>query len=378
MLDSGCRANALVVELCFWELAVGSKWRGNFFIVWRFCSWYNPTNLLYWSVVVVGAEIESVPSFFKWLKVQNMVGTDQILRTNDGFCMVAASVSTMLMARGIDTLPDSEGNSLECRAFFDDWFLFAVPDKETYVYGLLKMREQEDDQKKGIHADGDTPGVTISFIAFDTDLMRICLENPTAANGQKLGVEINRVVAYRKQNHHPALKAYFIRPQAEAAYLIAQVYVKYIASFGKNGVLQVPEAYRDIYLKKDRSPKYARVPDFLEHNNRSANRVVCDHQNIFIENTGELSEFEELAILATHTGNVSLHSFAAEVRYHAMFLTDLAKIRLPIAGSPYASAIRADMSIGDKEFQGPTPYYHLSGKFVMEQVKYHPNKHNTD
>ena len=42
-----------------------------------------------------------------------------------------------------------------------------------------------------------------------------------------------------------------------------------------------------------------------------------------------------------------------------------------MAGSPYASAVRADMSIGDKEFQGPTPYYDLSGKLVSEQVKYH-------
>ena len=76
-------------------------------------------------------------------------------------------------------------------------------------------------------------------------------------------------------------------------------------------------------------------------------------------------------ILATHTGNVSVHSFAAEVRYHAMFLTKLMKIRLPMVGAPYASAVRADMSIGDKEFQGPTPYYDLSGKLVQEQEKYH-------
>ena len=116
---------------------------------------------------------------------------------------------------------------------------------------------------------------------------------------------------------------------------------------------------------------HARVPDFLVQNNRDANRVVCDHENIYIQNVKQLSQYEKLAILATHTGNVSVHSFAAEIRYHAMFLTKLLKIRLPIAGSPYASAVRADMSIGDKEFHGPTPYYDLSGKLVSEQVKYH-------
>lgn len=346
------------------------------FVVRNPCSWYNPTILVNWSVAALGSEIEKLPSFFNWLKVQNMITADHVLRTDDGFCMIIASISSMLISRGINALPDREGGSLECRYFFDDWFLFAVPDKDTHIYGLFKMREQEDDKKKEVFADGDTPGVTISFIAFDTDCMKICLENPTAGNRKNLGIEINRVVAYPKQNHHPSLKAYFIRPQAEAAYLIAQVYVKYIASFYKNGVLLVPDAYRDIYLKRDRSSKYARVPDFLEQNNRRANTLVCDHQNIYIKDADNLSECEALAILATHTGNVSLHSFAAEVRYHAMFLNDLAKIKLPIAGSPYASAVRADMSIGDKEFQGPTPYYHLSGKLVLEQEKYHPDKRN--
>lgn len=325
----------------------------------------------------MGSGMERIPSAFRWLKDQNMVSADHILCTHDGFRMVTVSISAMLLTRGIDTLPDREGKGLECRSFFDDWFLFAVPDKDTHVYGLVKMREQEDDQKRGIYADGDTPGVTISFIAFDAELMKTCLENPSEVNRKNLAAEINRVVAYRKQNHHPALKAYFVRPQAEAAYLIAQVYVKYIAAFVKDGVLRVPEAYRDICLKRDKSARYARVPDFLEHNNRSAGRIVCDHQNIFLKDIDNLSEFEELAILATHTGNVSAHSFAAEVRYHALFLTDLAKIRLPIAGSPYASAVRADMSIGDKEFQGPTPYYDLSGKLVLEQVKYHPDQCNS-
>lgn len=316
--------------------------------------------------------IHNIPSFFQWLKEQGLICMNHILFTNDGFCMAAESLSSMLLSRGMDTFPDREGQILECRYFFDDWFLFAVPGPDSHTYGLLKMREQEQDQKRGIRADGDTPGVTISFIAFDTDTLKACLENPTAANRKALGIEINRVVAYPKQNHHPALKEYFIRPQADAAYLIAGEYVKYIASFCKEGILPVPERYRDIYRKRDKSARYARIPDFLEQNNCSAKALVCDHRNIYVKDPKNLSEYEGLAILATHTGNVSVHSFAAEVRYHAMFLKELAKIKLPFAGSPYASAVRADMSIGDKEFQGPAPYYNLSGKLVLEQMKYHP------
>ena len=311
-----------------------------------------------------------MPSFFQYLSDKKLIHSEHVLFTKDRFYMIGKSISSILISKGIETFPDREGRILECRNFFDDWFLFAVPSGEDHVYGLLKMREQEHDLERGIQADGDTPGVTISFIAFDTGVFISCLENPSAENRKKMGMEINRVVAYPKQNHHPALKEYFIRPKAEAPYLVADTYVKHIAAFSSAGTLNVPKAYKEIYLKRSASAKYARVPDFLEENNREANRIVCDHENIYIQNVKRLSWHEKLAILATHTGNVSYHSFAAEIRYHAMFLKKLMKIRFPLAGSPYASAVRADMSIGDKEFQGPTPYYDLSSKLVCEQMRY--------
>ena len=320
---------------------------------------------------VLDLNINRIPSVFRYLLNAQLIREENVLFTKDGFYMIYKSISSILISKGIETFPDREDRILECRNFFDDWFLFAIPDHEDYVYGLLKMREQEHDLEQGMKADGDTPGVTISFISISTDILKSCLENPSAENRKKMGMEINRVVAYPKQSHHPALKTYFIRPQAEAPYLVAETYVYHIASFSTAGTLNVPKAYEEIYLKRSASAKYARVPNFLEENNLDANRIVCDHEKIYIQNVNLLSQHEKLAILATHTGNVSVHSFAAEIRYHAMFLKKLMKIRLPLAGSPYASAVRADMSIGDKEFQGPTPYYDLSGKLVSEQMKYH-------
>ena len=314
---------------------------------------------------------QNIPLFFRWLQQRNRIAADHMEMTGDGFCMLNRSVADILVSEGIDSLPDREGENMECQRFFDDWFFFGVPEQEGHVYSLLKMREQEHEKKLGIRADGDEPGVTISFIAFDTDILKACLEDPTRENRRNLGLEINRVVAYPRQKHHPALKAYFIRPEAEAPYRIAEGYISYIASFCRNGVLPVPEAYREIYAKREKSARYARVPDFLEGNNQTAGAVVCDHLMIRLRDPARLTQYEKLAILATHTGNVSLHSFAAEVRYHAMFLTELLKLRLPLAGSPYASALRADMSIGDKDFQGPTPYYNLSGKLVGEQAACH-------
>jgi hypothetical protein len=316
--------------------------------------------------------ISSLPSLFRDLLDRHLIQPEQILYTDDRFFMVNKSIASILKDRNILTFPDQEGHILNCGNFFDDWFLYAVPDHASFVCSLLKMREEEFDLAQGLQADGDTPGVTISFISFHTDLLKDCLENPSDANAQKLGTEINRVVAYPKQNHNPALKSYFIRPQAEAPYLIADAYVHQIASFSSGGMLNVPKACKEICSKRTRSAKYARVPDFLDQNNLDANTTVCDHTRIYIRDVNRLTGYEKLAILATHTGNVSVHSFAAEIRYHAQFLTGLLKIRLPFLGSPYASAVRADMSIADKELQGPTPYYNLSGKLVKTQRKHHP------
>ena len=103
--------------------------------------------------------------------------------------------------------------------------------------------------------------------------------------------------------------------------------------------------------------------------------MVCDHEKIYVADPLVPTWPERLAILATHAGNTSLVSFAAEVQFHARFLTWWARIPIPFVGrSPYSSAIRADMSIGDAEFTGPTPYYRPDSRIVREQCNCHKDK----
>ena len=114
---------------------------------------------------------------------------------------------------------------------------------------------------------------------------------------------------------------------------------------------------------------------FIEELNRKAGYVLCDQKRLYIRNPQNPTPCEAAAILATHTGNTSLFSFAAEVEYHARFLTPWAKIRIPLLGrSLYASAVRADMSVGDTEFQGPAPFYRETSKIVKRQTALHPDK----
>ena len=115
-----------------------------------------------------------------------------------------------------------------------------------------------------------------------------------------------------------------------------------------------------------------RIPRFLEENNKAAGHTVCDHEKIYIQNPDSLSVYEKRAILATHAANVSIHSFAAEVRFHARFLTWYARLPIPfLRKSAYDSAIRADMTIDDTEFDAPAPFYRMNGRWVRAQRKYH-------
>ena len=316
-----------------------------------------------------------IPDLFLQLQTLHCIEPSECLNTPDGFWMVRKSLSNILAEKGIHEVLDSANERLLCKHFFDDWFLYAVPGEQEYTYSLLKLREQEHDAEDGSPADGDTPGVTISFISFDGEVLLRCLEVSTEENRKKLNGEINRVVAYKGQRHHKSLKKYLIDPKSEGAYLVADVYTKHIASFAENGYLAVPEAYKAIVQRSvsyKNSRKWARLPSFLEALNQKAGYVVCDHEKIYIQNRENLTEYESAAILATHAGNTSVYSFAAEVEYHARFLVPLAKLKIPFFGkSIYASAIRADMTVDDTEFEGPAPFYQEDSKIVRRQYDLH-------
>ena len=317
----------------------------------------------------------NTPNIFKLLLSDMCIDKSDIIGTSDGFFMVNKSISNILSTKNAFDFLDSSGERLACSKFFDDWFLYAVPSENDYTYSLLKLREQEYDAEDGSPADGDTPGVTISFISFNTETLMNCLADPDDENRKKLNTEINRVVAYKGQRHHKALKKYFKNPHSQGSYLVAATYVKAVASNADNGLLTVPEFYKEIVQRSvsyKNSEKLARLPRFIDVLNREAGCIVCDNENIYLKNQEKPTEYEALVILATHTGNTSVYSFAAEVEYHARFLTPLAKLKIPFFGrSVYDSAIRADMTVGDTEFEGPAPFYKETSKIVKRQYALH-------
>ena len=136
-----------------------------------------------------------------------------VVHTGDGFWMSRKSIADMLLEKEIRTFPNDQGQLRECGLFFDDWHLYAI-EAGDWIYSLVKLREQEHDREEGRIGDGDTPGVTVSFIAFRPEILMQCLESPTMENRRAMNREINRVVSVKGQSHHPALKAYFEKTES--------------------------------------------------------------------------------------------------------------------------------------------------------------------
>ena len=319
---------------------------------------------------------DPIPTIFRKLQAAGCLQETDLQSTQDGFYLAYKSLAEMLAEKEIHDFPGTKGTRLLCKNFYDDWFLYAVPQRSDYVYSLFKLREQEHDAEDGAPADGDTPGVTISFISFDCDALLHCIAEPSDENRVRLDGEINRVVAYRGQRHDKALKGYFVNPKSEGSYLVAKTYVRHIASFAEGGCLNVPHHYKETFRQSQtakHSAKKERLPRFIDALNEAAGYTVCDHEKIYIQNPADLNEQESLAILATHTGNTSVYSFAAEVEYHARFLIPIAKFKV-LGRSVYESAIRADMSVGDAEFQGPASFYRPDSPIVMKQYHYHKDR----
>ena len=303
-----------------------------------------------------------------------LIEKNNIEKTDDGFFCLNKSISDILAEKEIYTFPTDDGKELKNENYYDDWYIYAIKKEKGFVYSLFKLREQEYDMYAGERADYDSPGVTVSFISYDLSTLLKCLSEPTEENRLAMSNEINRVVARRGQRHDSALKKYFCKTESKASYLIAELYVKHILSFTHKGFIIVPQKYEEIYsasLVQSQDSKVNRLPDFINRNNEAAQRIVCDHDKIYIKNPQSPDRFEKLAILATHTADTSFNCFACEVQYHALFLKLAAKIKLPFLGSVYESAVRADLSIDDSEFEGNAPYHRSDSKLVRKHIDCH-------
>ena len=332
--------------------------------------------------------------------IVNYINDDVILmtsirETNDDFIICTTPLSEILKnapAGSINGLVDNDGDTLSVDGYYDDWYLMVL-NKSDAVYGLFKMREQENDSD-----DNNDPGVTISFVRFHISKLNDVLYN-SGTSTNDLFNEIQNTVATSGQAYSDDLQNYFVNVNSDGAYFIADAYIEKIASTASMGKIAFPDKLNEIYsqlaeidntinmvsnslfpdyntlavLYRQRG-KVARVPDALEDINNKAGKTIVDVNNktIYISNPSNLDYYEKIAILAAFTADISYNMFAAEAQAHADWVDDFTG---KISSSWYNSALRADMAIGEDEeyFVSwvTSEFYDPNGHWVKDQANAH-------
>ena len=296
------------------------------------------------------------------------LSTEKWLRTGDGFFLCPEPLSEILLRMGLQDTGISRANPEDVTSYFDDWHLYCITGSET-VYSLLKLREQEHDYVPGF-SDGDVPAVTVSFIPFPPDALTALSEGDTADSSSMAHfVHCFRAVTdLPGQHHHPVLQRYFSRPEAQASYLIGDTYVRKLLALSDGGKIPFP----DRLLSASR-----RIRRGLEALNQAAGKPICDWQAgyLTVADPQAPTQEETLCVLAAHTGNLSLNSFAAEIQFHAKALVQWEN-RIPFVGKSiwYRAAVRADMQVA-REYRLVNllfaPYYRPNSRLMKQQQKIH-------
>lgn len=287
-------------------------------------------------------------------------------RTEDGFSLCPVPLSQLLHRLDIRDTGLSPINPQDVDSYFDDWHLFSVRPAAP-VYGLVKLREQEHDFLPG-YADRDDPAVTVSFIAFPLDTL-LSLPRGAGADTPEMAAFVSafRDVTERfPQRHDPILQAYFSDPGTQGSYLIAEAYLKKLRSLFPDGTVPLPDKF---FLASKRLLQGLRAI-----NDQAGRSVFCPEDGC-LRLSQNPTLLERQALLAVHTCNLTLNSFAAEVKFHADALVRWPN-HLPYLGKAiwYRAAIRADMQFGPENDLYEAllcPYHHPDSPLVREQATLH-------
>ncbi len=304
------------------------------------------------------------PDFFNFLLDENLIGAGELDCTDDGFFLTTVSLSEILLRNGINQLPYRDKNNttvyIDVATHYDDWYIYAVYNTSinALVPGLYKMRLEGSDN----NVDEDTsPGVSISFIAFDVSSLFVYFSNRTVGNGTVLQDAIKRTVTSSNNTHNDVLDDYFQIDNNDGSYLIGEKYVSLIVNGAQNGIINIPSSF-DTFYDKSRI-----IQDVGSLKNIQGMDILNDSTNtIQIQNVNSLTINERQVILSCFTGNSGFCSFAAEVKFHAEATSNI------YSWFKYENAIISDMSIVTGERPAwQTPYYFVYDESVINQVSAH-------
>lgn len=340
----------------------------------------------------VHVKIFDYPELFQTFHDASYVETNDVTYTHDGCYIIKKSLADILNQAGIHALyekePYTSEHSISVMNYFDDWYIYAIIDENAHVYSLYKMREQEYErdpdgdgqaQYAGMY-DADDPGVTISFISFNTAILTACIDNPSNENKYNLYQELDKVIVSKKAEHDDTIVQYYDDIGSCGAYIIGEAYIQFIASLSENHQINAPEKLKKLLSTSSSWTDTEidirdRVSNLISTYNSELGSLLYDmsEHKINITNINSLTEYEKNMILVSFTANASLDSFAAEVRAHALSFSD------PSAFFFENRFERADMTITSSDnkehvyYTDYFPYHDPNSNFLKYQIDAHTN-----
>lgn len=304
---------------------------------------------------------EIINEFYEGLPetLKSYVSPENFECTDDGLVVCKKSFADIFMEAGIEDTTLLEKNDSDVENYYDDQYLFGVKDEDgKYTYGVMCMREYEDDATSGA-ADSDYSGVAISFVELDIDKFDAALAAGPDWNSTEEGKQAMKEFTdnfgdvtspNHDSRHSEILQKYFSRLESKGSYLVADIFIDKIA--------HTADENREIKLPRNFSTTDTRVINRLKLINEESGCTIYDEKEgcLVISDPDNLTEYEKLAILTAYTGDENRNMFSAEVKYHAdevaKWYAKILYINIDFLGKDiyefdyYNKAIKADMQVG--------------------------------
>ncbi|MBP3348474.1 MAG: DNRLRE domain-containing protein, partial [Clostridia bacterium] len=282
-------------------------------------------------------EIDGYSSLMKTLNRNDLLESEEIVKTGDGFYMSTIPLSIILSRKGLSVT----------MAEYSTSYLYSVNQSGSSVDGLVGLVINDDASSK----------VSVSFIDFNGDSLSDCILNPTEANITALGESVLYTFNPNK-SADDILVSYFSNTQKSGGYLIAEVYIeKIIEKKCLNNEIELVDGITNRMVSTVEVKDYSMLDAVNAYN--SDGIFVPNQNKIIISDKNNLTFDEKNMVLLSHVGNTSFHSFAAEIMIHAHYVNDF------IVGTFESDrVVIADMSIST--YNGSTTSF--GNKFVMGEI----------
>ena len=311
---------------------------------------------------------DDYPDLYDELINKKYIDMNKMCQTEDGFTICMTPIADIYRNIGFDGYvvytnidEDEHGDYTRPDDFYlRDWYLYSVSKNDEVAYSILKLRTYNSSIKA-------TPGVSIPFASIDVSVFddNTYLDNDHI---EFVKQETRRVIVCNSdQPYNGIIINYFYNSTSDALYELADIYVGKVIEdeLGEN--------------ETDENCVKAVLPGFEETDYQKTALSKCNlydesSKSIKIADSQILSQVEKEAILSCRTNNPNYDSFAAEIVFHAeaTLYVSGAIFALRIDPTPnstfgweahlvdsliadwlkkefYASGIKADLSIDDKE-----------------------------